>query len=242
LWERVLPEENRAGILLSAMPECGVEKASKKRPQGYRVANGSFSSTKSAACKPPSTPDLGKFVNGQIEAQGDQPNPVSFDLPEGTRCRVWLASNSKANRITDVERHWRTNVEALLKVERERRPTPITPWRPTAKALGRPIVVVGCNEPVKNIDDALGVLKGLRVRICIEGEKELQALGLWLEDRHESVQRQFVLLHHNGNTAMMKRKAFKELVAAMRAIRPKRPRLRLVVSNSSPFIARAEAA
>jgi hypothetical protein len=33
LWKRVLPEENRAGILLSSMPEHGVEKASKKTPQ-----------------------------------------------------------------------------------------------------------------------------------------------------------------------------------------------------------------
>jgi hypothetical protein len=40
----------------------------------------------------------------------------------------------------------------------------------------------------------------------------------------------------------MKRKAFKELVVAMRDLRPKRPRLRLVVSNPNPVIARAEAA
>jgi hypothetical protein len=51
-----------------------------------------------------------------------------------------------------------------------------------------------------------------------------------------------VLFHHNGNTATMKRKAFKALAAAIRAARPKRPRLRLVVSNPSPLITRAKAA
>ena len=40
-----------------------------------------------------------------------------------------------------------------------------------------------------------------------------------------------VLLHHGGNTATMKRAAFKELVAANRRLRRKRPKLRLVVSN-----------
>jgi hypothetical protein len=53
-----------------------------------------------------------------------------------------------------------------------------------------------------------------------------------MEDRHLPVSAKDVLLHHNGNTATMKRKPFKALVAAVRAIRPKRPRLRLVVSNA----------
>jgi len=34
LLEGVLQEENRTGILLNSMPECSVEKASKKTPQG----------------------------------------------------------------------------------------------------------------------------------------------------------------------------------------------------------------
>jgi hypothetical protein len=42
----------------------------------------------------------------------------------------------------------------------------------------------------------------------------------------------------NGNIATMKRKAFKKLVAAVRAARPKRrrPSLRLVVSNPKPNV------
>ena len=49
-----------------------------------RVRNGGFSSSKSAASKPPSTVDLGAFVREQIEAQKDQPNPVIFAPPDGT--------------------------------------------------------------------------------------------------------------------------------------------------------------
>jgi hypothetical protein len=51
-------------------------------------------------------------------------------------------------------------------------------------------------------------------------------------------------MHHNGNIATMKRKAFKELVAAVRVARPKRrrPSLRLVVSNRMPSIVNATAA
>jgi hypothetical protein len=53
-----------------------------------------------------------------------------------------------------------------------------------------------------------------------------------------------VFMHHNGNIATMKRKAFKELVAAVRVARPKRrrPSLRLVVSNRMPSIVNATAA
>jgi hypothetical protein len=34
MQEGILEEENRAGILLSSMPECVMEKASNKTPQG----------------------------------------------------------------------------------------------------------------------------------------------------------------------------------------------------------------
>src|SRR5262245_14740098 len=72
------------------------------------VRNGGFSSNKSVVCKLSSPPNLGAVVRGQIEGQGDQQNPVSFDLPDGTRCGVWLA-NSKCNRIVGDERWWCTN-------------------------------------------------------------------------------------------------------------------------------------
>jgi len=184
---------------------------------------------------------LGAFVRGQIEIQRNQPNPISFTTPDGTTCRVWLASDSKGNRITGDERWWRIHARNLLtKKEAERHPN--SRWKPNTVALRRPIIVVGRNAPVKDLDEALGVLKGSRVRICIEAEKELQVLGCGWKIVTCQFRGSNVLVHHNGNTATMTRKAFKELVVAMRAIRPKRPRLRLVVSNPSPLIARAEAA
>ena len=53
-----------------------------------------------------------------------------------------------------------------------------------------------------------------------------------------------VVLRHNGSIATMKRKAFKELLAAIRAVRPKRrrPSLRLVVSNPVLSIVNVKAA
>jgi hypothetical protein len=77
-------------------------------------------------------------------------------------------------------------------------------------------------------------VKSFKVRICIDAEKELQVIGCGWRIVTVELDGPKVRLHHNGNTATMKRKAFKELLAAMRAIRPKRPRLRLVVSNPRP--------
>jgi len=115
---------------------------------------------------------------------------------------------------------------------------------PTAKTLRRPIIVVGRNDPVRDIDDTLGTLKGFKLRICIEGEKELQILGCGWPVVTCRFRGNKVLLHHNSNVAMMKRKAFKELLAAVRAVRPKRrrPSLRLVVSNPAPSVLNADAA
>jgi hypothetical protein len=64
---------------------------------------------------------------------------------------------------------------------------------------------------------------------------------LRLADHQLSVSRQQSAY---GNVATMKRKAFKELVAAVRVARPKRSRpfLRLVVSNPTPNVANAAAA
>jgi hypothetical protein len=93
-------------------------------------------------------------------------------------------------------------------------------------------------------DDALGVRKGLQLRIYIEGEKELQVLGCGWRIITCQFRGNKVLLHHNGNVATMKRIAFKELVAALRAVRLKkrRPSLRLVISNPVPSVLNAEAA
>jgi hypothetical protein len=100
------------------MPQCLLEKASKKTPQGYplgSVANGPFSSSKSATFKAPSTPDFGPFVREQIVAQQDRPNPIGFSLPDGANCRAWLASDSESNRIIGDDRWWRLNATELCK-------------------------------------------------------------------------------------------------------------------------------
>jgi hypothetical protein len=113
-----------------------------------------------------------------------------------------------------------------------------------AKTLRRPIVAVGVNDSVRSVDDALRTVKGFKVRIYIEGEKELQALGCGWRIVTCQFRGNKVLLHHNKNVATMKRRAFKELLAAVRVARPKRrrPSLRLVVSNPMPSVAIAAAA
>jgi hypothetical protein len=154
------------------------KKPRKRRLKGTppgSVAKGQFSSIKTVACKRPSTPDLGAFVREQIEAQKDTPNPIGFALPDGTKGRTWLASDKEGFKVICDDRLWRVNIEELLRQEK-RRPKAIS-WMPTAKTLNRPIIVVGRDDPVLDIDDALQTVKGVKVRLCIEAEKELQVLG-----------------------------------------------------------------
>jgi hypothetical protein len=204
------------------------------------VQNAPFSPTNSVACKPPSTPDLGAFVRGQIGAHQDDPNSITFALPDGTKGSAWLASDDQGSKIIGDDRVWRVNTEELLR-RKERRPKGIT-WLPTAKTLRRPIIVVGRNDPVKDVDDALGRVKGFQVRLCIEAEKELQVLGCGWRIVTVELDGPKVRLHHNGNTATMKRPAFKALIAANKRLRRKRPVLRLVVSNPPPVVINSEAA
>ena len=77
------------------------------------VQNGPFSPIKTVACKAPSTPDLGAFVQAQIASQRDELNPMSFSLPDGTKGRVWLASAKEGSKITGDDCLWRVNIEEL---------------------------------------------------------------------------------------------------------------------------------
>jgi hypothetical protein len=87
------------------------------------------------------------------------------------------------------------------------------------------------------------MVKGFRLRVCIESEKELQVLGCGWRIVTCQCRGNKVFLHHNGSIATMKRKAFKELLAANKRLRRKRPALRLVVSNPPrTTITEAEAA
>ena len=221
------------------------KKPRKRRLKGTplgSVANGPFSSIKTEACKRPQTPDSGAFVRAQIVAQEAEPNPIGFTLPDGAKGRAWLASDNDGSKIIGDDRLLRVNTEELLR-QRERRPKAIS-WLPTAQALRRPIIVVGRNDPVRDVDDALRTVKGFKLRLCIEGEKELQILGCGWRIVTCQFRGDKVLLHHNGNVATMKRKAFKELLSAVRAARPKRRRssLRLAVSNPVPGVLNAKAA
>jgi hypothetical protein len=45
------------------------------------------SPTKTTACKPAHTPDLGAFVRAQIVAQEEERNPIGFSLPDSTKSR-----------------------------------------------------------------------------------------------------------------------------------------------------------
>jgi len=177
------------------------KKPRKRRLKGTplgTVANGPFSSIETEACKPPQAPDLGAFVRAQIVAQEEEPNPIGFTLPDGTKGRVWLASDDQGSKIIGDDRVWRVNTEELLR-RKERRPKGIT-WVPTAKTLHRPIIVVGRNDPVRDVDDALGTVKGFRLRICIESEKELQVLGCGWRIVTCQFRGDKVLLRHNGTS------------------------------------------
>ena len=204
------------------------------------VQNGPFSPTKTSTCKPPHTPDLGAFVRAQIVAHQDDPNSITFALPDGTKGRAWLASDDQGSKIIGDDRLWRINAEELLRQKERRFKT--TPWTPTAETLRRPIIVVGRNDPVRDVDDALGAVKGLKLRICIEGEKELQILGCGWRVVACQFRGNKVILHYNGSIATMKRKAFKEMLAANKRLRRKRPVLRLVVSNPRPVVVNSEVA
>ena len=131
-------------------------------PRGS-VADGPFSSNKTDACKAPSTPVLGAFVRAQIVAQGDEPNPNGLSLPDGSKGRVWLASDRDHSKLIGDDRLWGANTEELLR-QKERLPKAVS-WLPTAKTLRRPIIVVGRNDSVRDVDDALRTVKGFRLRL-----------------------------------------------------------------------------
>ena len=86
------------------------------------------------------------------------------------------------------------------------------------------------------------MVKGFQVRLCIEAEKELQVLGCGWRIVTVELDGPKMRLHHNGNTATMKRPAFKALIAANKRLRRKRPVLRLVVLNPPPVVINSEAA
>jgi hypothetical protein len=149
------------------------------------------------------TRELGAEVLRQIEGQS---SPARFTAADGTKCRLHLAGE-----LGD-EVYYGVNVTALLDNEKKRKQS-TQPWKPTAKALRRPIIVVGRNEPVRDLKDALGELRGIRARVFINAQEELQILGCGQRVVTIQLRGKRVLVHHNGNTATMKRPAFKAFIA-----------------------------
>jgi hypothetical protein len=113
----------------------------KGTPRGS-VANGHFSPSKSVACKAPSTPDLGAFVRARIAAQQDEPNPVGFTLPDGTKGRVWLAGDRDGSKTIDDDRLWRVNIEELLR-HKGRRPKRLPGCQLPRRYVGPSLLLVG---------------------------------------------------------------------------------------------------
>jgi hypothetical protein len=215
------------------------EKDALRVPHGEALLMGLFLQVNQWAANHPLPPIWAPSFERRLRLSKTSPTPSAL-LSLTARREGSGSPVIGTTQIIGDDRLWRVNTEELLR-QRERRPKAIS-WLPTAKTLRRPIIVVGRNDPVRDVDDALRTVKGFRVRICIESEKELQILGCGWRIVTCQLRGKTVLLHHNGNVATMKRPAFKGLLATTKRLRRKRPALRLVVSNSWPSIDNAVAA
>ncbi len=129
-------------------------------------------------------------------------NAIAFTAPDGTRGRVWLASDNDGNKIVGDDRHWRLNFPAASKVDHDARNKRVTAtladiWQ---TELDFPPI-------------------GFRARVCIDDEKELHRFGGGWRVVTCQFRGDKVLLHHNGVTAKMKRAAFRRFITANRAAR-----------------------
>jgi hypothetical protein len=55
----------------------------------------------------------------------DDPNSITFALPDGTKGRAWLASDDQGSKIIGDDRLWRVNTEELLR-QNERLPKAVS--------------------------------------------------------------------------------------------------------------------
>jgi hypothetical protein len=145
----------------------------------------------------------------------DREGPIALLGPDGELWRLWPGSRPQGTRASEA-RHWRLFAEGVINA--------MTP------------------PPPRKAKEPASPPKGFKVRICIEDEKELQILGCGWRIVTVELDGPKVRLHHNGNTATMKRPAFKALIAGNKCLRRKRPVLRLVVSNPPPVVINSEAA
>jgi hypothetical protein len=128
------------------------------------------------------------------------------------RGKVWLASkrnkNGSYSKIVGDERHWRVHIPEAAKVDEDAR---------RALAAKAPLADIWQTELQPRRPS------GLRCRLCIEAEKELQVLGYGWRIVTCQLRGTDVLLHHNGNTAKLKRGAFKGSSPLQRTARSQQP-------------------
>jgi len=192
---------------------------------------------KTKAAKAASEVDLGCLVLAQIKGQASQ--PVSFTTREGERVKIW--TSDRKNRKGE-EVYWRVNLDELkrppqkhygfsepseatsdvVRIEGNSR-TPLTRLKPDSPARNP-----NCVQP-----DIWPRPWAYKIRVYIEAEKELQELGCGWRNVIVELNGSKVHLHHNTRRATMKRDAFKAFLA--RNKRPKRPQLKIVVSNPPKF-------
>ena len=222
-------------------------------PNAQKTANGGFVAKTSKSCltskqkqgvTTPFLEEVGSHVRAQMLAQLDEPNPIGFTLPDGTKGRVWLASDERGNKIIGDDRHWRVHIADCPRGRPWRAPV-ASSWSPTAQELNRPLINAGeeNTDAVQKIEGSAHIPLhrlvpdppardpacvqqniwpwpwGFKIRLCIENEKELQVLGCGWKIVTVEFDGPNVHLHHQGNTATMKRQAFKELVAASKRCR-----------------------
>jgi hypothetical protein len=127
-------------------------------------------------------PEMGQFIRQSIEAQKGQPNPISFTSPDGHKGRVWLAK-----KIIGDDRHWRVHVSEAIKLVREGNCGFAQPRKATADIIRIegsshiPLTRLKPNPPARDPacvePDIWPRPWGYKVRLYIEAEEELQALG-----------------------------------------------------------------
>jgi hypothetical protein len=199
------------------------------RGRGLPASN----SLKSKVRKSPNPQDLGAAVLAHIQARENK--LVSFTTPAGDKARIWL-SDRRARKGEAI--YWRVNLQALKK-RGEKRCGFSEPRKATLDIIEIegsshvPLTRLKPNPPARDPacvqPDTWPRSRGYKVRFYIEAEKELQQLGCGWRIVIVELDGSCVHLHHNGRTATLKRDAFKALLA--RNKRPKRPQLKLVVSN-----------
>jgi hypothetical protein len=189
------------------MPECGVEKASKKAPQGLphgeALLVALFPQLEQRPANHPK-PLIGALLS-ERKSLLERTSPIPSASSSQTAPRAGSGSaviGTTQRTLVMIVSGGSTQKNFFV---RRSRPKALS-WLPTAETLRRPIIVVGRNDPVRDVEHALGTVKGFKLRICIEGEKELQILGCGSRIVTCQFRGNKVLLNHNGKVATMKRK------------------------------------